>query len=158
MQTLAAGNKVYCPSISNDILDTADYMDGYLAVMAGGLRLIVINKTGLAVDFGVNPVAFLATEENYNKLVYTYPFLEKPKKVMTGNEIAEWLLNNGKAGVVCYRSDASYENAHERKEISLIVKADKRGGYGNNRSYHWNYLVPLNLDTMQPYTQQELGL
>lgn len=96
------GNKVYCPSISNDVLTLSSSSSSSYPVRIDGATF---TTDGRVYTSEPNPSIFPVTQEWYDKLVHVYPNLEKPPVKKSSEEIIQDMLDDGNEGVLCWLSD-----------------------------------------------------
>lgn len=92
-----AGDKVYCPKVSNKVLTLENTECSKYSVKisleSGMIRSFMIDGNHFHLD--LNPSIFPATQEWYDKLVHAYPNLEKPHTKKKPREIIQALLDDG---------------------------------------------------------------
>lgn len=142
-----AGDLVYCPMATNEVLKVAPSLNIRYKDATGYIMTIGVYDNGKWTDTHHNPAIFPATQEWYDKLVHVYPNLEKPLVKKTPKDIIQAMLDDGKAGVVCYVSD---DNPQPPKGINkVLITAIKNDTKYMFRSYDncFRYAVPFDLDT-----------
>lgn len=96
-----AGDLVYCPTLSNEILTVTDNNTFWFKSSIGDKMWTSFTDTGKLKAIYNNPSIFPATQEWYDKLVCIYPKLEAPPKRKESKEIIKAMLKAGYDGVPC---------------------------------------------------------
>lgn len=140
------GDKVYCPTLSNEIITIASNNTFWFKSSIGDKMWTSFTNTGKLKAIYNNQSIFPATHEWYEKLSHVYPNLEKPLTMKSSKEIIQKLLDDGNAGVLCWVSDVvEMPMPNQRSStIALIVKIDK--AFNNFVDFDgdvWNYATPI---------------
>ena len=87
------GDKVYYPAATNEILTINSESGTPYVDINGRANNAFINQDGKLYKFHHNPSFFPATQEWYDRLVHTYPDLEKPPAQRNPKEITLMVLD-----------------------------------------------------------------
>lgn len=141
------GDLVYCPMATNEVLKVTPSLNIRYKDTTGYICRISVYDNGKWTDTHHNPAIFPATQEWYDKLVRAYPNLEKPPKRKTPKEIIQAMLDDGKAGVVCYVSDKDSQPLRSiNKELITVIDNNAEHMFCSY-SNCFRYAAPFDLDT-----------
>lgn len=155
---LKAGDPVYYPRVSNEILSTIGYEDNKGIDHAYPIRLerekcLIESFTtdGKVYSFDANPVVFPATQEWYEKLVHLYPDLERPPVKKSSAEILQAMLDDGYFRIPCYVSDIDSEPRNDLSVVLLIgINTEGLFPYqcvGSQHGSMWRFAHPFDVKT-----------
>lgn len=157
MKKFKAGDKIYCPKLSNKVLVLRG--DTYLA---GSYPLRVVGTT-FTIDGKIRgednlPLIFHATEENRLALEQLYGVeFEKPPTPPSSREIIKAMLERGDKNVLCWVGNTRKE-AESGYLWKFITEYNENSDYpyvseGRGSVGSWVFAIPIDHRTEQPITE-----
>ena len=136
-----AGDLVYCPMATNEILTVSDKRNVAYKGTDGDISTIGVYYDGKYFKQHHNLGIFPATQEWHEKLVHVYPNLEAP---MPAKDIIKHLLDEGNAGVLCWVSDQNeFPNSDNSNIVTVITGITVDGYFISYDSDVWRHATPI---------------
>lgn len=86
-------------------------------------------------------------------VVMNVPNLCFAETITDPNEICRKLLEQGKKAVACGVSRESIDNATECVNMAVVTNyLEEKAKFSDGVNYTWAYVVPVDLETLKPYT------